>query len=172
VAMLVVEESRALPHVVFLRFVGKPSDDEVKVYLDNERDRYKRDRPMPSVAVLELLEVWTSSQRKMVKDFQDDTVDVRREMELGLAMVVPNAIIRGAFTAYHWLAPPSYPTAMVPRAVDAHDSISKWLKDAGRPVPDRASFVREALQTWPGKQAVPGRGMVPVSVRELMAQVR
>jgi hypothetical protein len=117
-------------------------------------------RGLPTVVVMELEEVWSSTQRKRIRDFEAEMEEKRLTHSLGLAVVVPNSLIRGAFTAFFWISAPKYPTKMVPRAVDAWEWVSELLKAAGLRPPSRGEFERVAQGHWPARQAVPGRGMV------------
>src|SRR5690606_8759665 len=165
--MLIAQENRELPGVRFLRLLGKPTDDELKLYIATETARMEREPHGPMVIVLELKDVWSSAQRKMMRDWELEQVAKARYDALGMAMVVPSSVIRGAFTAYFWIAPPSYPTKMVATAVDAYEWVCERLEEAGLPAPNRDAYVSAATAYWPATQSVPGTGMVPLSEGEL-----
>jgi len=169
--MLIVQANRDLPGISFLRLLGKPTDDELQVYMAAESARFERERDQRIVIVFELREVWTSTQRKMMRDWELEHVGKATHNALGMAMVVPNSVIRGAFTAYFWIAPPSYPTKMVASSVDAYDWVSERLQEAGLLSPTRDAFVRVATGRWAATQAVPGQGMVPISEADVAGKL-
>jgi hypothetical protein len=169
--MFIVQENRALPGVAFLRLLGQPTDDEVRVYIAAENARLERERHVRLVLVLELKEVWTSIQRRMMRDFELENMKKAPQPALGMVMVVPNSLIRGAFTAYYWLAPPSYPTKMVATALDGYDWIVERLEAVGLPKPTREKYAEAAQGHWTAAQAVPGRGMVPLTSAELAGKL-
>jgi|GEM_PF-3533685 len=169
--MFIVQENRALPGVAFVRLLGQPTDDEVRVYIAAENARLERERNVRMVLVLELKEVWTSMQRRMMRDFELENIKKAAHPGLGMVMVVPNSLIRGAFTAYYWLAPPSYPTKMVAAAADAYDWITERLDSVDLPKPTREKFLEAAQSHWNAMQVVPGRGMIPLSAAELAGKL-
>lgn len=158
--MLVLHENRELPSVAFMRMSGKPTDEEIEIYLIEERARARTVRNLRTVIVMELDEVWSSTQRKRVRDFEAEMEAQGMNQTLGLAVAVPNSLIRGAFTAFFWISAPQYPTKMVPRSVDAWPWVSERLRGAGLSAPSRADFERVATSVWTARQAIPGRGMV------------
>ena len=165
--MFILQESRDLPHVTFLRLLGKPTDDELETYIEEQRVQLAKG-PLPKVAmVMELKEVWTSRQRRMMRDFELEMQQKAGGQNVGMALVVPNSLIRGAFTAYFWLAPPDYPTKMVPSAVEASDWIRERLEEAGLPASSDPEFRRVATSYWPARRAVPGRGLIDTPREEL-----
>lgn len=169
--MFIVQENRALPGIAFVRLLGQPTDDEVRVYIAAENARLERERHLRAVLVLELKEVWTSIQRRMMRDFELENTKKAPHAALGMVMVVSNSLIRGAFTAYYWLAPPSYPTKMVATALDAYDWIAERLDSVPLPKPTREKYVEAAQADWTATQAVPGRGMIPLSAAELAGKL-
>jgi hypothetical protein len=142
---------------------GKPTDDELETYIADERTRVAGHRGTKTVIVMELEEVWSSKHRKRISDFEAEMEQKRLTHSLGLAVVVPNSLIRGAFTAFFWISAPKYPTKMVPRAVDAYDWVSRLLQENGLPAPERTNFERVAQGHWSARRSVPGKGMLPVN---------
>ena len=169
--MLILQENRELSGISFIRLLGKPTDDELRVYIAAETARFQRDRHLRMVIVFELKEVWSSTQRKMMRDWELEHVAKASHNALGMAMVVPNSVIRGAFTAYFWIAPPSYPTKMVATAIDGYDWVAERLQEAGLHAPSRDAYVRAATARWAATQAVPGKGMVPISEADLAGKL-
>jgi hypothetical protein len=158
--MLVLHENRQIPGVLFMRMSGKPTDEEIDIYIADQRRNVATYRGQKVVVVMELKEVWSSKHRKQIRDFEAEMEIARKTKPLGLAVVVPNGLIRGAFTAFFWIAAPSYPTKMVPRSADAWEWVSQILVSADLHPPTRADFERVATGPWPARHAVPGRGMI------------
>ncbi len=140
---------------------------EQDVYLDWERKRRQHQTSERTALVLELREVWTAKQRRRMKEFELESTLVTEAQLLGMAMVVPNAIVRGAITANLWLASPPHPTPTVASPSLAYDSVSKWLAVTGLPAPDTMTFAREASTRWPRRSAEPGQGMVMADSAEM-----
>ncbi len=164
--MFIVRTNREIPGVNFLSFEGKPTDEELEAYLQSEATRLGTERPSPVVTVLSLGSVWTSTQRKRMREFEAEVQDKTSGTQLGLAMVVPNSLVRGAFTAYLWLARPTYPTAMVATPAEAHSFVVERLRTVSLPIPDAAEFRRVAESVWSGRVARPGQGMVPLTATD------
>lgn len=149
--MFVVRENFKISGVRFLELAGKPTDGEIQRYLDDERKRVARPAPSSAVTVLQITEVWTSTQRKMMRDFEAEVSARTKDQQLGLAIVVPNAVIRGAFTAYFWLAAPTYPTKMVPSAEAAYSFVFERLQEAGLSAPSENEYRVAAQGEWPAR---------------------
>jgi hypothetical protein len=162
--MLVIRENHEVPGVRFVEFAGKPTDEELTVYIEDERARAQSPAQTSRVMVLRLTEMWTSTQRKRMSDFEREMTAGTKHKQLGLAMVATNSLIRGAFTAYFWLAAPAYPTKMVSSAEDAFDFVVERLQAEGLPIPTAEEFRRAATSEWKGRVARPGRGFVPLDV--------
>lgn len=155
--MLIYREENSVEGVRFCRFEGKPTDAELEVHLDFERARLKEEPGTPRVLVVELRDAWTSAQRRRMRDFEENTFIETNVSALGMAMVVPNAVIRGAFAAYFWLSPPRYPTTAVASASEAYDFVTGCLSAVGAPLPGRERFVNAAKRVWKGRIVRGGR---------------
>jgi len=160
--MFVVRENKRIPGIHFIQFSGKPTDEELQVYLDSERERLSAGRGERNVTVLHLTEAWTAIQRKNMQELEKEVIARSWPMQLALAMVIPNRLVRGGITAYFWIAPAPYATKMVAAATDAYDFVASQLEEAGRAVPSRERYVAEAEAEWSGRVATPGVGWVPL----------
>ena len=66
-----------------------------------------------------------------------------RNLLIGACTVLDNALIRGALTAIHWLAPPAYPTAVVASVAEGHVVAAAIIEKDGLQVhPDHAKLLR------------------------------
>ena len=117
--MLTVKHNIEIPGVRFLELIGKPTDADIEAYAEYELKRIDSDPHDERVLVLVLHEVWSSTQRKRMKDVEKEMMRRLKGRNLGMAMVVPNSLLRGTFTAYFWISPPAYPTRAVPTAAAA-----------------------------------------------------
>jgi hypothetical protein len=52
----------------------------------------------------------TPAQRKMIAEWQQRQLALGSALNVGVAMVLPSRVVRGALTALHWLFPPPTPT--------------------------------------------------------------
>ena len=160
--VFVLRQNEDLPGVRFLQLAGKPTDDELRAYIAFERRRIQRTH-LPSVIVLSITEVWSSRQRRMMRDFELESVALKRHAHLGMAIVIPNAAIRGAFTAYYWLAPPDYPMKMIASTSDAYPFVATLLRARGVAAPDEDDFCEVAGSRWDSCIVEPGKGLRPIS---------
>lgn len=159
--MLVLREHDRIAGLRFLELSGKPTDEELEVYFDYERTRIANGA-QPGVTVLRLTDVWTATQRKSMKDLEDETLGKMKHVPLGVAMVLPNRLARGAITAYYWIMVPPYPVKTVAQATDAYDFAAERLREGGFDVPSQATFAEIAGAPWPARKARPGEGFVPL----------
>lgn len=146
--MLTVKHNIEIPGVRFLELVGKPTDEDIEAYAEYELKRIDSDPHDERVLVLVLHEVWSSTQRKRMKDVEKEMMRRLKGRNLGMAMVVPNSLLRGTFTAYFWISPPAYPTRAVPTAAAAYDFVVERLRAETKPTPGKDNFVRVARSEW------------------------
>jgi len=164
--MFIIRTNSEIRGVRFVALEGKPTDEELEEYLQAEIQRVPRETQFDGVTVLALGHAWTSTQRKRMREFEQEVAAKTDLPQLGLAMVVPNSLIRGAFTAYFWIAPAAYPTTMVATPADAYTFICERLRAAALPVPDAQRFKAVALSQWSARVARPGEGLVPLDALE------
>lgn len=165
--MFLLRESEKVVGVRFVRFEGKPSDEELATYLDYERALLSRRIGETRILVVGVGEAWTSEQRRKMRDFETEAIARTGRTPPGMVMVVKNSLIRGAITAYYWLAPATYPVKMVEKAEDACDWVLERLSQCRAPAPTREAFLREARMPWPARRAIPGVGLVGTSDESL-----
>ena len=94
---------------------GEVSDDELERYCaDFESDVLaRRQRFVSLVDTTRMTAAPTARQRRSLADWQIKTQDVGNRYNLGIAMVVSSALIRGAMTAMNWLFPPKVRTEVM-----------------------------------------------------------
>lgn len=63
--------------------------------------------------------------RKRMKDFEDGRRPIIREKNIGSAIVLSNALVRGAFTALRWISPQPAPNKAFSNVRDA----ARWCID-------------------------------------------
>lgn len=160
--MLSVKQNIEIPGVRFLELTGKPTDADIETYAEYELKRIDSDPHDERVLVLALTEVWSSTQRKRMKEIETEMMRRLKGRNLGMAMVVPNALIRGTFTAYFWISPPAYPTSAVPSPAAAYDFVAQRLRAVAMPIPRRDEFERIAQSDW---KMVLGPGVIPAFPR-------
>lgn len=146
--MLTVKNNTEIPGVRFLELSGKPTDEDIETYAEYELKRIDSDPHDERVLILVLKEVWSSTQRKRMKDVEKELMRRLKGRNLGMAMVVPNSLLRGTFTAYFWISPPAYPTSAVPTAAAAYDFVVECLRAVDMPIPKKGDFVRVASSEW------------------------
>lgn len=161
--MFIMRLNEDIEGVRFIELAGQPTDEELEAYLAFEAARIETSEAGGVVVVIQLEHVWTATQRKRMRSFELEYATKSRTKQLGLAMVVPNGLIRGAMTAYYWIAPPEYPTTTVPNAAAAYPFVLECLRDAQLPVPAEAEFERVATAQWPSCVVQPGAGMLPLT---------
>lgn len=77
----------------------------------------------------------SASQRKLIADWFPSMKGRMEKVSLGTAMVMPNAMQRGAITALNWLIRPDVPMAAFEERAEALVWCREQLVKAGVPVP-------------------------------------
>lgn len=136
-----IDDSDAPLYVV--TYPGNRTDEEVRQgHLAIRRVYEKTAVPVAWVVDASAVRSAPATQRRIVAEHERS---VKRHAErwcAGLAVVIPNALVRGFFTAVTWLSPLSYPHRMF----DTREAAEAWARDqlaaftrSGSAVRDRAS---------------------------------
>lgn len=129
--------------LLYVRFPSKPLSDEGFEYFI---DRYTAtvERRIPFATILDsrgLTTAITANQRKRLTEWFDVTGDLAGEHHFGIAVLISNALIRGALMAVTWVKPIPVPIKPFGSIADA----STWVREifAERRIPINPSI--EAL---------------------------
>jgi hypothetical protein len=125
---LIFEES-AWP-LAYVRFPSKPlSDDGFEYFI--ERYTAMVERRSPFATILDsrgLTTAITAHQRKLLTDWFDVTGKLAGEYHFGIAVLMNNALIRGALKAVTWVKPVPVPIMPFASIADA----APWLREIFR----------------------------------------
>ena len=80
----------------------------------------------------------TARQRRSLADWQIKTQDIGNRYNLGIAMVVSSALIRGAMTAMNWLFPPKVRTEVLSEWGPAVAHLEQVLASHNMAIPPEA----------------------------------
>ena len=129
--------------LLYVRFPSKPLSDEGFEYFI-ERYTVTVERRIPFATILDsrgLTTAITANQRKRLTEWFDVTGDLAGEHHFGIAVLISNALIRGALMAVTWVKPIPVPIKPFGSIADA----STWVREifAERRIPINPSI--EAL---------------------------
>jgi hypothetical protein len=121
--------------LVVTTMVNDISDAEYETYLsDFEARVIARREPFASlVDASRQTKAPTATQRQRLVTWQRENAPISIPYVVCVAMVIDNAIVRGAMTALHWVFPPQSPTKIVARYEDALAYCVESLRAAGHP---------------------------------------
>ena len=113
--------------LLYVRFPSKPLSDEGFEYFI---DRYTAtvERRIPFATILDsrgLTTAITANQRKRLTEWFDVTGDLAGEHHFGIAVLISNALIRGALMAVTWVKPIPVPLKPFGSIADA----STWVRE-------------------------------------------
>ncbi len=86
--------------------------------------------------------------RRRMKDFEDSKRTIIGHKNIGSAIVLPNALVRGAYTALRWISPQPAPNKAFSNVQDAARWCVEGIEDDGQAVPAAAyalAGMREAI---------------------------
>jgi len=63
-----------------------------------------------------------ATMRRQLKEFEDSNRPIIREKNIGSAIIIQNAIVRGAYTALRWISPQPAPN----KAFSTIDAAARW----------------------------------------------
>ena len=76
--------------------------------------------------------------RRRMKEFEDSRRPIIREKNIGSAIVLSNALVRGAFTALRWISPQPAPNKAFSNVRDAARWCIEGIEADGQEVPTAA----------------------------------
>lgn len=86
--------------------------------------------------------------RRRMKDFEDSKRTIIRQKNIGSAIVLSNALVRGAYTALRWISPQPAPNKAFSNVRDAAQWCVEGIEADGQNVPEGAyalAGMREAV---------------------------
>ena len=113
--------------LLYVRFPSKPLSDEGFEYFI-ERYTATVERRIPFATILDsrgLTTAITANQRKRLTEWFDVTGDLAGEHHFGIAVLIGNALIRGALKAVTWVKPIPVPIKPFGSIADA----SAWVRE-------------------------------------------
>lgn len=85
--------------------------------------------------------------RKKMKDFEDGRRPIIRDKNIGSAIVLSNALVRGAYTALRWISPQPAPNKAFSNVRDAARWCIEGIEADGQQVPAAAYILAGIPQT-------------------------
>jgi hypothetical protein len=82
-----------------------------------------------------IVRVPDAALRRKVKAFEDSTRKAAAEKNIGSAVIIQNAIVRGAYTALRWMSPQPAPNRAFADIVDAARWCIRGIEEDGQVVP-------------------------------------
>jgi len=140
-------EETAWP-LLYVRFPSRPlCDDGFRYFIARYTDMVERRIPFATILDSRgLTTAITAYQRKLLTEWFDVTGDLAGEHHFGIAVLISNALIRGALKAVTWVKPVPVPIKPFGSIADA----APWL---------RAIFAEQKIPVTPPIEALlAGRG--------------
>jgi len=119
-------DDKAWP-LLYVRFPSEPLSDEGVEYFI-ERYTAMVERRIRFATILDsrgLTTAITANQRKRLTDWFDVTGELATEYQLGIAVLISNALIRGALKAVTWVKPVPAPITPFGSIADA----APWIRE-------------------------------------------
>lgn len=82
-----------------------------------------------------IVRVPDAALRREIKSFEDSRRTAAREKNIGSAVVIQNALVRGAYTALRWISPQPAPNKAFATLKDAAEWCVRGIEDDGQVVP-------------------------------------
>ena len=82
-----------------------------------------------------IVRVPDAALRRELKAFEDSTRDTARQKNIGSAVIIANAVVRGAYTALRWISPQPAPNKAFGTMQDAARWCIQGIEDDGQVVP-------------------------------------
>jgi hypothetical protein len=82
-----------------------------------------------------IIRVPDAALRRQIKSFEDSRRPAAREKNIGSAIVIQNALVRGAYTALRWISPQPAPNKAFATMQDAAKWCVEGIEDDGQIVP-------------------------------------
>lgn len=120
------------------------SDAEIEEFFGEQRAMLARGERYVEMAQTDGVHMIPPSQRRRMADFLRETDPLATQLCAGLAVVIPNAILRGGMTAIFWIFRPSYPIKAVASVAEGAAYLLEVAEASGLPL-SRAA--REFLST-------------------------
>lgn len=76
-----------------------------------------------------------ATMRRQMKVFEDSRRGVIRVKNIGSAIIIQNALVRGAYTALRWISPQPAPNRAFGTLEDAARWCVQWIEEDGQAVP-------------------------------------
>lgn len=109
------------------------TDAEIMRFVEGQRELLARRTKHLVLCDARNASVLPATQRKLFGDWLKEAEEGTRRYTAGMAVVVDNALIRGALTAVLWVVEPACPTKVVATVDDAITYLTECGEKAGLP---------------------------------------
>jgi len=82
-----------------------------------------------------IVRVPDATLRRQMKAFEDSRRPIIRQKNIGSAIIIQNALVRGAYTALRWISPQPAPNKAFPTVQDAAQWCVQGIEEDGQIVP-------------------------------------
>ena len=82
-----------------------------------------------------IVRVPDAALRRQIKAFEDSRRHAAREKNIGSAVIIQNALVRGAYTALRWISPQPAPNKAFATMQEAAEWCVRGIEDDGQVVP-------------------------------------
>lgn len=121
------------------------ADEEVLAFIQGQRDMLARRSKHLILCDARNAHVMPATQRKLFGDWLSESAEASGRFSVGMAIVVDNALIRGALTAVLWVREPACPTKAVATLDDGIAFLVECGERAG--IPDVHASLMDAQRS-------------------------
>ncbi|MBT8469165.1 MAG: hypothetical protein KJN97_10480 [Deltaproteobacteria bacterium] len=82
-----------------------------------------------------IVRVPDATLRKQMKAFEDSRRPIIREKNIGSAIIIQSAVVRGGYTALRWISPQPAPNRAFPNMREAAEWCVRGMEEGGQVVP-------------------------------------
>jgi hypothetical protein len=128
-------DDEAWPFVVSV-MPAVPDESFFRRYFQRQRAMFERkQRWVHLVDTRQVVKLPDPSVRHVITQHTDELTQLSRQYNVGTAVVISHALVRGIMTALHWVSPPRHPFAVVATPSEACEYLAECCRRAGMPPP-------------------------------------
>jgi hypothetical protein len=138
-----IDVDAALWPLVVIRYDGKTTPADWERMFAIYRELHRRGERFYTLNDGRCSGVPSAVERAVIGRHTLATEAVTRKLLIATCIVIDNALIRGALTAIHWLAPPAYSTTVVASVAEGYVVAAEAITKDGKELhPEHARLVR------------------------------
>jgi hypothetical protein len=120
-----------------------PDEDFFLRYFERQRAMFQRkERWVHLVDTRAVVKLPDPRVRHVITSHTDELTQLSRQFNVGTAVVIAHALVRGIMTALHWVSPPRHPFSVVATPAEACEYLAQCCRRAGMTPPANMNETR------------------------------